>query len=151
MRALSRAVQLNGVMPAIALCLCACTGGGKPPQEADARFSFPAPTTEELNSIQAAWAQRDLTPHDVELVTTDVSSPDYDVKIFKHRVSGKIHFGAVTIPKNAQPGAIPVVVHADGLSQQDPQMDLGKNIEMAGELLKAVVFVAPVFRGRTLI
>jgi len=148
---LSRTVRLNGVMPAIALCLCACTGGGKPPQEADARFSFPPPTTEELNSIQATWAQRDLTPHDVELVKTDVSSPDYDVEIFKHRVGGQIHFGAVTIPKNAQPGAIPVVVHADGLSQQDPQMDLDKNIAMAGELLKAVVFAAPVFRGRTLI
>jgi dipeptidyl aminopeptidase/acylaminoacyl peptidase len=151
MRALSRVLQLKGVMPIAALCLCACTTGGEPSKESDARFSFPPPTAEEINSVTAAWAQRDLTPNDVELVTSDTSSADYDVDIFKHRVGGKAHFGAVSIPKNAQPGAIPVVLHADGLSQQDPHMDLDKNLAMAGTLLKSVVYVVPVFRGRTLI
>lgn len=139
-------------MAIMAFCLCACTGGGgKSPPEADARFSFPAPSASELESVQAAWAQRDLAVHDVEVVTTDTSSPDYDVKIFKHRVAGKIHFGAVTIPKDAQPGSTPVGLHADGLDQHDPNMDLGTTLAMAGELLRAVVFVVPTFRGRTLI
>ena len=138
-------------MAIAALCLCACTGGSGPSQETDARLSFPPPSDAELNAIESDWAHRDLKAYDVDLVTTDTSSPDYDVRIYKHRVGNNAHYGAVTIPKTAQPGTVPVLLHADGLAQQDPNMDLDQNLKMAGELLQGVIYAVPVFRGRNLI
>jgi dipeptidyl aminopeptidase/acylaminoacyl peptidase len=87
----------------------------------------------------------------VELANQDTLPVDYDVRIYRHRVGANTHYGAVTIPKNALPGAVPVVVHADGLDQQNPVLNLDENLQMAGALLQGVVYVVPTFRGRSLV
>jgi len=133
------------------LGLGACAGGSEPGRSADPQLSFPTPTAAELQAVTSEWNQRDLSARDVELANQDTSPADYDVQIYRHRVGANTHYGAVTIPKNALPGTVPVVVHADGLDQQNPLLNLDENLQMAGALLQAVVYVVPTFRGRSLI
>jgi dipeptidyl aminopeptidase/acylaminoacyl peptidase len=135
----------------VALCLCACGGGSEPTRSPDPQLSFPTPTAAELQAITTEWNQRDLSARDVELANQDTSGVDYDVQVYRHRVGSNTHYGAVTIPKNALPGTVPVVVHADGLDQQNPALNLDENLQMAGALLQGVVYVVPTFRGRSLI
>jgi dipeptidyl aminopeptidase/acylaminoacyl peptidase len=131
--------------------LCACGGGGEPTRSPDPQLSFPAPTAVELQAVTTEWNQRDLSARDVELANQDTLAVDYDVQIYRHRVGGNTHYGAVTIPKNALPGTVPVVVHADGLDQQNPLLNLDENLQMAGALLQGVIYVVPTFRGRSLV
>jgi dipeptidyl aminopeptidase/acylaminoacyl peptidase len=131
--------------------LCACGGGSEPAQSPDPQLSFPTPTAAELQAVTTEWNQRDLGARDVELANQDTLAVDYDVQIYRHRVGANTHYGAVTIPKNALPGTVPVVVHADGLDQQNPPLNLDENLQMAGALLQGVVYVVPTFRGRSLI
>lgn len=136
---------------ATAVVVSACGGGSEPSMQVDSRLTFSDPTTDELQSVVAQWEQRDLSARDTELAQQDTSPANYDLRIYRHRVGPNTHYGAVTIPKNAVPGTVPVVVHADGLSQEEPALDLGRNLEMAGALLEGVVYVVPTFRGRDLI
>jgi dipeptidyl aminopeptidase/acylaminoacyl peptidase len=131
--------------------LSACGGGSEPSGVLDPQLSFAPPTQAELQTISATWEQRDLSPRDTELAKRDTAPADYDVLILRHRVGVNTHYGAVTIPKNAVARSLPVVVHADGLSQDNPPLNLDLNLQMAGELLRGVVYVIPTFRGRTLL
>lgn len=136
---------------AAATVLCGCGGGSEPSGSVDESILFPPPTQAEIEAVQSEWNARDLNAHDVVLLNLDTANPNYDVRIYEHKVGANTHVGAITVPKNAAPGTVPVLVHADGLAQHDPTFDLGRNLEMAGELAHGVVLVMPAFRGRTLI
>lgn len=151
MQSVSNVATRRWLLTMSALCLGACSSEGEPHRAVNPQLSFPTPTAEELQSVEQEWAQRDLSSRETELANEDTVPIDYDVQIFRHRVGTNTHYGAVAIPKNAMPGTVPVVVHADGLDQQNPPLNLDENLQMAGALLQAVVYVVPTFRGRTLI
>lgn len=131
--------------------LSGCGGGSEPSGELDPSLSFQPPTQAELQAISAAWAARDLSVRDSIVTLRDTAPGDYDVLIVRHGVGASTHYGAITIPKNAGSQSVPVVVHADGLSQDNPPVNLDVHLQMAGELLRGVVYVIPTFRGRTLV
>lgn len=131
--------------------LCGCGGGSEPSGDLDPSLSFATPSQAELQSISAEWAARDLSVRDLTFTLRDTAPADYDVLIVRHRVAGNTHYGAMTVPKDAAPRSVPVVVHADGLSQDNPPVNLDTQLQMAGELLRGVVYVIPTFRGRTLL
>lgn len=131
--------------------LIGCGGGNEPSGELDPSLSFAAPSQSELEVITADWQQRDLSVHDSDLVIHDATPGDYEVLIIRHRMGASSHYGAITIPTNAAARSVPVVVHADGLAQDNPPVNLDLHLQMAGELLRGVVYVIPAFRGRTLL
>ena len=138
------------LLSALAL-LSGCGGGSEPTGALDPQLSFPPPSQAELQSVAADWAQRDLSVRESDLAVRDTTPSDYDVLIVRHRVGVSTHYGAITVPKNAPAHSTPVVVHADGLAQDNPPVDLDLNLQMAGELLRGVVYVVPTFRGRILL
>jgi pimeloyl-ACP methyl ester carboxylesterase len=113
-------------------------------------FSYPAPTEVELQTVVAKWQQRDLSARSVVLLTEDAAA-NYTVRLYEHLVGGNTHYGAVSIPKGAQPASVPVVLFADSLNQNDPTIDVGLRLRNAEAVLPYVIFVIPAFRGRTLI
>ena len=134
-----------------ALLLLSACGIDTPPDEQDRRFAFPTPTNEELEAIRTMWADRDLAARKVMLLEQDDRDPDFSVRIYEHRVGENTHYGAVSIPKAASTGSMPVVVFADGLAQSDPTIDVGARFEAARAILNHSIFAIPAFRGRTLI
>jgi len=135
---------------AAALCLGACAGS-ESSGSAGPSVSADPPTTAELDAVMAQWKQRDLSARNTTLLGEYTSNADYDLRIYEHRVADRTHYGAITIPKNAAPGAVPVLVQLDGLDQSNPNLDLNAQLQMAGELLRGVVYVVPTFRGRNLL
>ena len=118
----------------------------------DDSFAFAPPTDAQLQAVQAIWSERDLAARDVVLVHQDDDHPAYQVRIYEHRVEGRRHYGAITIPKSETRTSFPVVLYADGLDQSLPAMDVGAWMQGGAQyVLDQAVFAIPVFRGRSLI
>jgi hypothetical protein len=139
---------LSRVLLIACLTLTACGGGGG--DEPGSGFVFAAPTSAQLDAVQAVWRSRDLAPRDVVVFYQDDTNAAYQLRIYEHTVGGQRHYGIVTVPKGGA-GVYPVVLYADGLDQSNPSMDMGRWEQGAQARLGQFVYVIPVFRGRTLI
>ncbi len=117
---------------------------------ADSSFAYSPVTTDQVAQMQGLWKARNLEASGVAVYHEDAANAAYTLRIYEHRVNGRRHFGVVTIPKAAGV-RFPVVLFADGLDQGNASMDMGRWAQAAQARLSQIVFVVPVFRGRTLI
>jgi dipeptidyl aminopeptidase/acylaminoacyl peptidase len=138
-------------MAVLASLAAGCGGSGDDPAATpgNSSFSYSPVTAEQVAQVQALWQSRDLAPAGVAVYHEDARNAAYTLRIYEHRVNGRRHYGVITFPKAA--GHYPVVLIADGLNQADPSMDMGRWAQAAQARLGELVFVVPVFRGRTLI
>lgn len=143
--------SLTGLLVFAALALNGCGGGGGNDQPAGIGFDYAPPTGAQLQEVQTLWASRNLTAQGVSVFYRDDSNLNYELRIYQHVVEGRTHFGAVTVPKNRPGTSFPVVLFADGLSQENPTMDIGRWAQGAQTRFGQAVFIVPAFRGRTLI
>ncbi len=116
---------------------------------------FAEPSAAEVNAMLAEWASRDVSARFVEVVTTStetVGTTQATLRILSHEVDGALHYGAVLVPENAQPGSLPVLVYAHG---GDGGVDiddlLGLLPFVLGDDVGRFVFVAPSFRSEPLV
>lgn len=138
------------VMALFAGSTAGCGGGGDDNGKSLSKsFVFSPVTAEQIAQTQASWRSRNLAPAGVAVYHEDAANSLYTLRIYEHRVQGRLHYGAVTIPKTA--GSFPVVLFADGLNQSNATMDVWQWSQSAQARLGQAIFVVPVFRGRTLI
>ncbi len=137
----------------IAAILSACGGASStpvakstpPPAQTPLGFDFRAPTTDELASVQASWASRQLPAQDV-LIAHQSQESAYQLTIYRHRVGNNIHYGAVLTPPTMDGNRLPVVLFLDGLGNE-PVMALDPLLKW---YRAGTVMIVPAFRGRTL-
>ena len=139
----------------VAGTLLACGGGGGSgdgPQSSGIPpgITYAAPTETQLAAIVQATNARDLSVRGASVVLTDDSSPFYQLRVYRHTVGGRVHYGAVTIPKLATGSSFAVLVEVDGLNQSDASMDVTRWLTRNQVFTARAVVVLPAFRGRTL-
>ncbi|HEX6085424.1 MAG TPA: prolyl oligopeptidase family serine peptidase [Thermoanaerobaculia bacterium] len=119
-----------------------------PSPELDALFA--KPTREEIETVLARWAKRDLAPRGVQLVHRGTLG-DAEVRILSHRVHGSLHYGAVIVPHVATgfSPSRPVVVEAKGVSPSYFPLDVAR--AYAPDILgKDFIYLLPSYRGEVL-
>ncbi|HEX2061475.1 MAG TPA: prolyl oligopeptidase family serine peptidase [Thermoanaerobaculia bacterium] len=127
---------------------------GAAPQGPDLDALFAKPTRAEIDAVAAAWAKRDLSPHQVQIISRgkmNLGTTEAEVRIVSHRVHGSLHYGAVIVPNGAK-GA-PVIVEAKGVSPSYFPLDLSRtpaSVELLGEQQKNFIYVLPAYRGEVL-
>jgi hypothetical protein len=116
---------------------------------------FDKPTPAEIRAVEVDWRTRDLTPHDVQQVTTkevELAGSRSIVRIVSHRVHGSRHYGAIIIPPNAKPGCCPVVIEAKGVSPSYFPLSLEglHTLGFMGDLRQQFIYLVPSYRGELL-
>lgn len=125
------------------------------PFSLEALFAPPAP--EEIDTVWARWKRRDLDPHDVTLVTTcevDLHGAPAEARVVAHRVHGERHLGVVLVPEGAEPGSLPVLVEAKGVSPGFFPLHVPEGLtspHLLGAERDQVIYVAPGYRGERVI
>lgn len=76
---------------------------------------FVPPTQAELTAVQADWAARDVSAHDVVEEELFTLSDGATLRIISHTVHGEQHFGAIVTPAGASaPESLPVMMNLYG-------------------------------------
>lgn len=103
------------------------------------------------------WSRRDLEPRDVEVALrrqVDLGGVPAEVRVVAHRVHGERHFGAVVVPDGADPGSLPVLIEAKGVSASFFPHEIPGGLTspgLMGDARGQVVYVAPGYRGERVI
>ncbi len=132
-----------------------------PPKEAwklpfDLNKLFEIPSSTEITDVRRDWQGRDLSVKSVEKVeerSVKLDGCDYVLRIIKHDVQGRNHYGAVLIPKSATLGSSPVVLELHGVdSRYSPfKVRKAKMPKILRENREHVIIAIPSFQGNTLI
>lgn len=136
----------------VALFIVGCKSGGGRGENPSALqpsmegFSYPRLNPEDIADVQRAWASRDLSAQNVQVVAQQ-KALNYTVTVYAHRLEERTHYGAVVVPTDGSRASYPVVLTLDGLNQENPSMTLENNLSYYNA---QYVMVVPVFRGRTL-
>lgn len=118
---------------------------------------FAPPTAAEIDTVWARWMERDLDPRGVELVAThviDLQGVPAEARVVAHRVHGERHVGVVLVPKGAEPGSLPVLVEAKGVSPSFFPLHVPDGLTsplLMGDRRGDVIYVAPGYRGERVI
>lgn len=120
---------------------------------------FAAPTDAEKAAVLAEWQTRDVSPKNVQVVSTltatgtgvEGTTRTFTATVVSHEVAGVTHYGAVLVPAGTPPGTrLPVVVYAHG-------GDAGARVEegavIAGLLTppqRSFIWIVPSFRAERL-
>ena len=117
-------------------------------------YSYDRVTAQDRNWILGVWASRDLSAQSVELVYTKNTGDD-EVRIYQHKINGRTHYGAITIPNSqAMSTGVPVVIFAGGLQQSNPSINIQSQVlnhSQGDSSTTDFIQIIPAFRGRALI
>lgn len=115
---------------------------------------FAKPTRAEIDAVAAAWAKRDLSPHQVQIISRgkmNLGTTEAEVRIVSHKVHGSLHYGAVIVPNGSKNA--PVIVDAKGVSPSYFPLDLSRtpaSVELLGDEQKNFIYFLPSYRGEVL-
>ncbi len=118
--------------------------------------AYAPPTREEIRTVRRAWAERDLSAKDVEVVQEfqlKIPQASFHVAMLRHQVDGNEHYGAVLIPEGAA-GPLPVVVAARGVDFYYSPLDISEGVETTtalGDAASNFMYLIPCMRGNTII
>ena len=135
-----------------ALVLLACTLSfasckkNDPLKDIDKTALFAAPTAEELNAVQTAWQQRDLTPQDSKVEATYPITPQLTLKMISFRLYGNKQYASVLLPTTTKPLPVQLFVSGFGL---DMPYSYG-NVKVSSTDLLPIIHVTPALRGQSL-
>jgi len=122
--------------------------------EAELDALFAPPGDAELEAVWSDWATRDVSSSGVmvELEEAyDLLGIPADLKVVSHQVGGIRHFGAIVVPRGAEPASLPILIfnHGgdDGFSVEETMLILAIAL---GDMRSDFVFVLPSFRDETL-
>ena len=120
---------------------------------------FAAPTEAEKAAVLAEWQTRDVSPRNVQVVSTltvsgtgiEGTTRTFNATVVSHTAAGVTHVGAILVPAGTPAGArLPVVVYAHG-GDQGTRVEEGAAI--AGLLTppqRSFIWVVPSFRAERL-
>ena len=127
--------------------------------EADLDALFAPPTEREIAQVVAEWETREPEVSGVRLEldmlhvyvpTSPLGGAPFTVRvrILSHTVGGSRHYGAVVTPPDAEPGTLPVILHAHG---GDDGVELGQ-VFLLNSFLQGhrAAFVVPSYRSEPL-
>jgi dipeptidyl aminopeptidase/acylaminoacyl peptidase len=119
----------------------------------DSLFAEPGPA--EIQRILEDWRTRPLQPKQVEVITEYKVGSRHQMRVVRHRVGERTHFGALFLPdgyQQAAPGSLPVLILAHGLDQRRPVVDVygGLIRQTLGALDSNFIVVVPSYRGQSL-
>lgn len=116
---------------------------------------FAPPTRVEIEAVERDWSGRDLaargttTVHTFELA---LSHATYDGRVVRHLVDGRVHYGAIFVPRG-EGGPLPVVLDVRGVDVEYSPLDVSdgtRTMVALGTAQPGFVFVVPALRGNTL-
>ncbi|MDC6365562.1 MULTISPECIES: hypothetical protein [Flavobacteriaceae] len=117
---------------------------------------FAPPTKTEIETVLTSWQNRNLSVSNAEIVKEDTITLEhvkYHLKIIKHLIDEKKHFGAVLIPIGAKLRKSPVIIEARGVDPLYSPKDLVRTemyVILENNKNNCIIAI-PSFRGNTLI
>ena len=114
---------------------------------------FVPPTADEIATIRADWAGRDVSPAGVTVELTEPYGADDSpatLRVVSHRVGEVRHFGAIIAPDSAAAGSLPVLMYLHGGDDGVDLNEVGLLSFALGELRDSFVYVIPSFRSESL-
>lgn len=121
--------------------------------QSDMEFIYRELTQKDIDEVQAIWNSRDLSPKNVEVVMETVQN-SYTVKIVKHTLRSKTHYGAIVVPNRSEQTNLPAVVIADGLWQDNPSLNVDLMVRRNNGPASPIadfIQIYPSYRGRILL
>lgn len=88
---------------------------------------FSAPTKDEIERVKKDWNNRNLKIDEPEIVVEDTImlwDLNYQVKIIRHKIYDKIHYGAVLIPEGVPKKKSPLIIEARGVDPEYSPKDI---------------------------
>lgn len=108
---------------------------------------FADPTQEELNVVETAWKERDLTPQNVTIEKTHAINGRLNLHIISFQLYGSVQYAGVLVPVTPTP--LPVQLFVYGFSLDDPISF--QNIKISSDTANLpFIYVIPALRGQSL-
>ncbi|MBO9152822.1 alpha/beta hydrolase family protein [Chitinophaga sp. GCM10012297] len=112
----------------------------------DKNALFAAPSQNELDAVQAAWAQRDLIPQEVSIEETHVINDKLNYHLISFRLNGLKQYAGALVPVTSSP--LPVHLFVYGFALNDPVSIQNIGTSNSGTL--PFVYVIPALSGQSL-
>lgn len=115
---------------------------------------FHPPSQSEIERVLEDWKERHLAEKNSEVVHEESSESDgFLIRVIRHSVNGRIHYGAVLVPKGSKSRTLPIVLELHGVDARYSPFDVrkAKVPKILGEDGPQAIVAIPSFRGNTLV
>lgn len=121
--------------------------------EAELEVLFAPPTADEIASVRADWAGRDISPRSLTIELTEAYSlfgSPATLRVVSHQVGEARHYGAIVVPRSKRAASLPVLMYLHGGDNGVDVDDVQFLAFALGELRDSFVYVVPSFRSEPL-
>ena len=118
---------------------------------------FAPPTPDEIREVKESWRVRDLSPNNVQVVSTgrmNLGFSSATVRIIAHTVHGSRHYGAVIVPEGRGSEKKGIILEAKGVSWDYFPLDINHGVlspRILGPDQSRFIYLVPSFRGERMI